>query len=166
MQEMPSIASSVYGTSTSTYNDLAQMAAQGSLMPFVGRAQVWDPNQQADSAAREALAARRFQAASNQVQQEKKAVAEKSKRRLVQVFIADPNENIPLDESVIYQGGQKLTDSTDQELFFEVDIRGILEKHNEKRVKLVDKKVKERVEHLEPARVRDLKMVVVTIAEF
>lgn len=87
-------------------------------------------------------------------------------RRLVQVFIADPNENVPLDQSLLYSGEQKLTDATDQELFFEIDIKSILEKHNEKRVKMVDKKVKERVEHLEPAKIRDLKMVVVNVAGF
>jgi hypothetical protein len=87
-------------------------------------------------------------------------------RRLVQVFIADPNENIPLADSLLYSGDQKLTDATDQELFFEIDIKDILAKHNEKRAKTVDKKVKERVEYLEPAKIRDLKMVVVNVASF
>ena len=87
-------------------------------------------------------------------------------RRLVQVFIADPNENVPLEQSLLYRGAQKLTDATDQELYFEIDIKDILAKHNEARVKVVDKKVKERTEYLEPARVRDLKMVVTTIATF
>ena len=89
-----------------------------------------------------------------------------AKRRLVQVIIVDPNENVPLEQCVIYRGEQMLTDLTDQELFFELDIKDLLAKHNEKRVKLTDKKIKERVEHLEPAKVRDLKMVVVNIAEF
>jgi hypothetical protein len=87
-------------------------------------------------------------------------------RRLVQVFIADTNENVPLDRCLLYSGKQQLTDLTDQELFFEIDIKKLLDDHNEKRTKLYDKKVKERTEHLEPARVRDLKMTVVTIASF
>jgi len=87
-------------------------------------------------------------------------------RRLVQVFIADPNENVPLDIALLYSGEQKLTDATDQELFFEIDIKTILEAHNAKRVKIVDKKVKERTEYLEPAKIRDLKMVVVNVASF
>jgi hypothetical protein len=87
-------------------------------------------------------------------------------RRLVQVFIADPNENISLADSLLYSGDQKLTDATDQELFFEIDIKDILAKHNEKRAKTIDKKVKERVEYLEPAKIRDLKMVVVNVAAF
>lgn len=87
-------------------------------------------------------------------------------RRIVQVFIADTDENVPLEKSVIYTGEQKLTDSTDQELFFEIDIKGILERHNAYRVTLVNKKVKERVENLEPVKIRELKMVVVNVAEF
>jgi hypothetical protein len=96
-----------------------------------------------------------------QFQQEKKPM---SIRRVVQVFVADPNENIPLDDCLLFKGDEKLTDATDQELFFELDIKDLLEKHNEKRVKVIDKKVKDRTEYLEPAKVRDLKMVVVTVA--
>lgn len=88
------------------------------------------------------------------------------KRRLVQVFIADPDSNVPLNDSLLYTGAQKLTDATDQELFFEIDIKNILEAHNAKRITWPNKTVKERVEYLEPVRIRDLKMVVVTIAEF
>ena len=89
-----------------------------------------------------------------------------TQRRLVQVFIADPDENVPLDQCLLYSGEQKLTDLTDQELFFEVDVKSILDAHNKKRVEIVNKSVKERTEHLEAARVRDLKMTVVTIAQF
>lgn len=87
-------------------------------------------------------------------------------RRLVKVVIVDPNDNIPLDKCLLYSGEEKLTDATDQELFFEIDIKDLLAKHNEVRVKLVDKKVKERTDYLEPAKIRDLKMVVVNIATF
>lgn len=87
-----------------------------------------------------------------------------SARRVVQVFIADPNENLSLDDCLLFKGEEKLTDATDQELFFELDIKDMLEKHNAKRVTVIDKKVKDRTEYLEPAKVRDLKMVVVTVA--
>ena len=87
-------------------------------------------------------------------------------RRIVQVFIVDTYESVPLDKCVIYRGEQKLTDLTDQELFFEIDIKSLLDAHNVERVKLIDKRVKERTEHLEPARIRDLKMTVVTVATF
>jgi hypothetical protein len=87
-------------------------------------------------------------------------------RRLVQVFIADPDENVPLDKSLLYSGEQKLTDATDQELFFEIELKAILEKHNAERVQFVNKRVKERTEFLEPVKIRDLKMVVVNVATF
>lgn len=95
---------------------------------------------------------------------QKKANPMPAARRIIQVIIADSNENVPLDDCVLYKGEQKLTDATDQELFFEIDIKNILAIHNEKRTKVIDKKVKERTEYLEPAKVRDLKMVVVTVA--
>lgn len=89
-----------------------------------------------------------------------------AQRRLVQVFIADPNENVPLEQALLYKGEQKFTDANDQELFFEIDINKLLTEYNEKRVKIIDKRVKERVEYLEPIKIRELKMVVVTIATF
>lgn len=90
-------------------------------------------------------------------------------RRIVQVFIADPNENVPLDKSVLYTGTQKLTDLTDTELFFEVPITSILETHNKTRITYVDKESSKRAGKdilLDPIRIRELKMVVVTIAQF
>lgn len=85
-------------------------------------------------------------------------------RRIVKVFIADNNENIPLDDCLLFVGNEKITDATDQELFFEIDIKTILKNYNEKRTKVIDKKVKDRTEYLEPAKIRDLKMVVVVVA--
>jgi hypothetical protein len=56
-----------------------------------------------------------------------------SAARIVKVFIADPNDNLPLDKRVLYSGDEKLTDMTDQELFYEVPIAEIMAKHNEVR---------------------------------
>lgn len=89
-----------------------------------------------------------------------------STNRFVRVLIVDPNENIPLDKRMVYKGEEKFTDSSDTELYFEIDIKGVLDAHNAERIKIVDKKVKERTEYLEPAKIRDLKMVVVNIASF
>ena len=89
--------------------------------------------------------------------------------RIVKVFIADPSESLPLDKRVIYTGEEKLTDLTDQELFFEVEINALLKAHNDFRVTVNDKVQTEKFGReikLEPARIRDLKMVVVTIAQF
>lgn len=98
--------------------------------------------------------------------QKETTMANTPTRRLVQVFIADPDVNVPLDQSMLYSGDQKLTDATDQELYFEIDMKSILDKHNAARVKILNKKVKEREEFLEPVKIRDLKMVVVNVAQF
>lgn len=106
---------------------------------------------------------------SQQTVQHKKelgAVADKVVRRFARVIIVDPNENVPLEDAVLFNGDEKLTDATDQELFFEIDVKGLLDKHNEKRTKIVDKSVKDRTEYLPAARMRDLKMVVINGATF
>ena len=88
-------------------------------------------------------------------------------RRLVQVFIVDPDPRLPIEWCVIHEDDKpRITDATDQELFYEIDIRALLQVHNERRATVVDKNVKERVEHLEPARIRDLKMQIVEVATF
>lgn len=92
-----------------------------------------------------------------------------STRRIVQVFIADPNENVPLDKSVLYTGEQKLTDLNDTELFFEIPIAETLKKHNDFRATCRDREASKRAGKdilLDPAKIRDLKMVVVTVAQF
>lgn len=87
-------------------------------------------------------------------------------RRIVKVIIIDPDDRVPLDKCILFSGDEKLTDLTDQELFFEVEIKSLLDKHNEYRKTVVDKKVKERTENLEPIKIRDLRMVVVDVAKF
>lgn len=92
-----------------------------------------------------------------------------NKRRIVAVFIIDGDENLPLDKAIIHEGEEKLTDATDQELFFEVNINELLTAHNAERQKIINKKEsvkKEKDVYLEPIRIRDLKMVVNTILEF
>lgn len=89
--------------------------------------------------------------------------------RLVKVVIADPNENLALARRIIYHGDEIATDLTDQELFFDLDIKGLLESHNALRTKTLDKKASEKAGKdifLEPIRVRDMKMSVVTVASF
>ena len=57
----------------------------------------------------------------------------------------------------------------DDEIFFDMDIKKILKAHNDYRVTVVDKeasKNKEKDVLLEPIRIKDLKMVVLTIASF
>ena len=142
LHEMPMMAASAYASNTINHSDMIQ-----TLQRFQDN-QVLRPTLPPNQPAKVNLPMAQTQ------------------RRLIQVFIADPDENVPLDQCLLYTGEQKLTDLTDQELFFEVDVKSILDAHNQKRIALVNKAVKERTEHLEPARVRDLKMTVVTIAQF
>ncbi len=105
----------------------------------------------------------------NVLLQPKKEIRKMAERRIIQVFIVDTDKNVPLDKSVLYRGEQKLTDSTDEELFFEVDIKRLLDAHNEFRTTCLDKKATKAAGKdvlLEAARIRDLKMVVTNIAEF
>jgi hypothetical protein len=155
MREMPTIASSTYQTAALNVGALVSDSTAGFGIHDLNSVRWMDVPSEPNSS---------YRAHTPFVLQQE--IPTMPARRLVQVFIADPNENIPLDQSLLYSGEQKLTDATDQELFFEVDIKGILEKHNAERIKLVDKKVKDRTEYLEPAKIRDLKMVVVTVAGF
>lgn len=144
MNEMPSISASSYTSATVAHNGPLDItfAAHGAANKFLGN-----------------LAA----------QPDPKGNPVMSTARIVKVFIADPNENLALDKRVIYSGEEKLTDSTDQELFFEVPIGDLLATQNALRATTVDKKASDksgREIFLEPARIRDLKMVVVTIAQF
>lgn len=89
--------------------------------------------------------------------------------RVVRVFIIDPNESLALENRVLVKGNEKLTDLTDQELFFELPIGEILTKHNELRAKTMDKVQTNKMGKeifLEPVRIRDLKMSVVNVAQF
>lgn len=144
--EMPAMASSTYSSTSHT-----GQALQQNLNQF----------QQGIRGQEDALIKR-----ANQIIEKREAQPMTTPRRLVQVFVADPDENVPLDDCLLYKGDLQVTDLTDQELFFEIDIKSVLDAHNAKRTLLVDKSVKERVQHLEPARIRDLKMTVVLVAQF
>jgi hypothetical protein len=85
--------------------------------------------------------------------------------RIVKVFIADTDENVPLDRRLLYKGDEQFTDLTDQELFFEIPVSTMLVEHNKRRQTLT-KRVGEKDVPLEPIRIRDLKRVVVNVASF
>ena len=89
--------------------------------------------------------------------------------RIVKVIIADTDENLPLDRRVIYTGPEHVTDLTDQELFYEIPIAELLAAHNKLRVETFNTRATVKLQRdvvLEPIRIRDLKMVVVTVASF
>jgi hypothetical protein len=95
-------------------------------------------------------------------QQEKQTM---SNTRIARVIIADTNESLPLDKRILYMGEEKLTDLTDNELFFELPMADLLVEHNKVRTATKDKASKDG-EMLPAARIRDLRMVVVDIAKF
>lgn len=101
-----------------------------------------------------------------------KVVAEnKYSCRLVRVIVVDPHESVPMASRVLHMGDEKITDATDEELFFEIaaDLNAALKAHNEKRVEWTEKKnvaEPDKAKKLEAARLRDLRMTVVTIATF
>jgi|SRR6185503_811103 len=98
-----------------------------------------------------------------------KEIKNMASTRIVKVFVADPDENIPVEKRLLYSGEEKLTELTDQELYFELPFSELLAAHNEYRKTLVDKKQSEKFGrdiYLEPVRIRDLKMVVLNVAQF
>ena len=99
----------------------------------------------------------------------KKMAEQANKRRIVRVYIVDSDQNLPLDKAILFQGNEQLTDLTDEELFLEIGIKPLLEGHNAVRALTLDKKASTKAGkdvHLEPIRIRDLKMVVSTVAAF
>jgi hypothetical protein len=152
--EMPSITASAYMSSAIDQNKLFG----GFMDRRMGQAQ-FDPLEQ--------LKALGPQGVAKQIPQLKET--NMTTARIVKVFIADSNDNLPLEKRVLYSGEERLTDLTDQELFFDVPIAELLAKHNDTRKATVDKAQAEKFGrdiYLEPARIRDLKMVVVTVAQF
>lgn len=88
--------------------------------------------------------------------------------RIVQVFIVDPDKNVPVEKRLLYKGEQQFTDMTDQDLFFDLDLKSKIASHNEYRATLVNKNKSTGTEKifLEPLRISELKMIVSVAAEF
>lgn len=168
MTETPSFLNSMY---TSNSIDLGSMAGlwnggtSTTAVPYGG----WHPPEEPDYTNLEKYKATLVEAVKHDINYGvKKKMAETYKYRIVQVFIVDTNSSLPADKAILYRGEQRFTDATDQELFFELDIKGMLEKHNEMRVTYKDKKLS-KADHevkLEPARVRDLTMNIVDVVRF
>ncbi len=76
-----------------------------------------------------------------------------TQRRIVRLFVTDPGPDLPLENCVVYQGSETLTDETDGELFLALNLPKLLREHNDKRRELELKEIK----------ARDLRMVVATL---
>ena len=149
--ETPTISNVVYGTSTNTINPDAYYVDNVTGYALERRI-----------AAAPATIISPFNL---DMHQEDESMSD-TKRRLVKIFIADPDEDVPVEECMLYSGEEILTELTDQELFFEIPMKKLLDSHNEIRVKIEKETKIAGVEYLKKARIRDLCMTVVTIAEF
>jgi len=90
-------------------------------------------------------------------------------RRLVRVLIVDPDSDLSIESAVLHDSGEKWTDLTDQELYFECEIQPLLEAHNADRAATKDQDRSDQYGRdvmLEPIRISDLTMSVVLIASF
>jgi hypothetical protein len=77
-------------------------------------------------------------------------------RRLVQIIIVDPTPECPMEDTVLHLGQMQVTDRTDEELYLELGIKEMLDRHNEKRG-----------EHdLKPIRIHHLLRHVLTVLRF
>lgn len=89
--------------------------------------------------------------------------------RVIRIFIADADTNVDINDRILYQGKEIVTELTDQELFFELNITDILNSHNMDRVKMLNKDLSDstgRDVYLKKIKIRDLVMTVVNIASF
>ena len=95
-----------------------------------------------------------------------------TKLRIVRLYLADLNFSLPLDQHIVWEKSDFMTDLDDSELLqetlIETPIKQFIDAHNERRIKVKDKtrSTKDNEVFLEPARMRDLNLHVVTIASF
>lgn len=91
-----------------------------------------------------------------------------ARARLVKVYIADTNTNIPIEKSLLYRGDEVFTDLSDQDLFYDIDIKNILAQHNSYRTTVVNEAKSSATEKvfLKPAKVSELSMVITVLASF
>ncbi len=169
--DVPQITSSVYGAS-STYEPTVTSAGGGLIWGGqLAAASLAEETEELDTLDVDKLLRRARQEArqSHQQHQTTDPMPDKPTRRLVQVFIADPDPNVPLKAALLYKGELMFTDATDQELYFEVPLLDLLTKHNTARAGWLDREATKRAGKdifLEPVKIRDLRMVVVNVASF
>ncbi len=165
--DVPQITSSVYGASTHFYEPTSTSAGSGLIWGGqLAAASLAEETEELDKLLRRA---RQEARQSHQQHQTTDPMPDKPTRRLVQVFIADPDPNVPLKAALLYKGELMFTDATDQELYFEVPLLDLLTKHNTARAGWLDREATKRAGKdifLEPVKIRDLRMVVVNVASF
>ncbi len=162
--EMPTITASTYTTTTNA-PVAANGLAIGNAVYFGGQPEGLDKRWvKPFEATQQDIERRLMKMAEIQPQKEQQMAT-----RIVKVFIVDPDTNVPLEKRVLHKSEEFITESTDQELFFEIDIKTIMTQHNDYRKTVVNKAASERLGKevfLEPTRVGSLRMSVVQVAGF
>ena len=84
-------------------------------------------------------------------------------RRIVQIFVIDPNKNVPDDRCLIHWAGPFATSKSDAALIVDLGLPALLAAHNVYRTTIRDKKVRAYEEFLAPATVDDVKVSICTL---
>jgi len=87
-------------------------------------------------------------------------------RRMVKVFVCDPDENVPVEKCLLHESEAMMTELSNEELYFDLDLKPLIKAHNAYRKTLLNKKIRSRKEHLEKVRLGDLRYAVLSLVEF
>lgn len=163
--DMPTMNTLAYAHST------YQGSLQRGLQAASAVARKWDRGPVTGYLATESNFEQQLSALAKTLTDEKgQKMAAKPTRRLIRLLVVDPHPSVPLDQCVLYQSDEKMTDLSDQDLFYEIasELMPKLKAHNEKRVTWNEraKADNEKAVKLEPARISDLTMTTVVIASF
>lgn len=117
---------------------------------------------------RKQLLAGRWDDVSEWADNQKRIAAMANSERVVQIYVADLDQNLPLDKRLIWQSEPIFTDLTDNDLWFDmaVVITEKLGEHNKYRLTVRNKSIKDREQMLEEIRPRDLSVNFTNLAQF
>ena len=91
-------------------------------------------------------------------------------RRMVDIYIVDPDLNLPKEHALLFDAKSVLTDETDLELIQHLDTDKMLKDHNDLRANTVDReatRLSEKVVYLRSdLGMKDLRVVITTLARF
>lgn len=119
--DVPQITSSVYGTGATHYYEPTSTTGGGLIWGGpIAAASLAEEGEECALNTPQHL--RRMAARHQHSTTEPTMPNQSNARRLVQVFIADPDPNVPLKAALLYKGELLFTDATDQELYFEVPV--------------------------------------------
>lgn len=91
------------------------------------------------------------------------------KRRLVQVYVVDPDVRVPDENAVLYKGDEVVTIETDEEIRDGLDLKKWLKKHNEFRKTVLDEVKSDEGDRdifLREIRIKDLSIEIFEVVVF